>query len=168
MSMTWPSLLTSGLVFAGAGLLLSAALHDFAARTVPNGLTAVLAFVGIALRALAGSLLPGLLVGVIVFVLAAVCWRRGWMGGGDVKLLAATALVVPPALALSFVTAVALCGGVLSLGYLLAPRFVAPPGTERPHSLLARAVRAERWRIRRGGPLPYACAIAAGGLIILL
>jgi hypothetical protein len=26
----------------------------------------------------------------------------------------------------------------------------------------------ERWRIRRGGPLPYACAIAAGVLFIIL
>jgi prepilin peptidase CpaA len=34
--------------------------------------------------------------------------------------------------------------------------------------LLARALRVERWRIHRGGPLPYACAIAAGGLFILL
>jgi prepilin peptidase CpaA len=34
--------------------------------------------------------------------------------------------------------------------------------------LLARALRVEQWRIRRGGPLPYACAIAAGGLFILL
>ena len=32
----------------------------------------------------------------IVFGVALVCWLRGWMGGGDVKLLGACALLVPP------------------------------------------------------------------------
>ncbi len=109
-----------------------------------------------------------MVAGLVVFVLAAICWRRGWMGGGDVKLLAAAAIAVPPSLVLSFITAVALCGGVLALLYLVAGRMVAPPPASRPRSLLARALRVEQWRIRRGGPLPYACAIAAGGLFILL
>ncbi len=33
-----------------------------------------------------------LLAAGAVFVLSALCWRRGWMGGGDVKLLGAAAL----------------------------------------------------------------------------
>ena len=168
MPATWPSLLSFGLLLAGIVLLLSAALHDFMARTVPNGVAATLAVIGIAVRVLAGGLAAGLLVGLIVFALAAFCWRRGWMGGGDVKLLAATALLVPPPLVPSFVTVVAICGGALALIYLVARRYVGPPRSARPQSLLARALRVERWRIRRGGPLPYACAIAAGGLFILL
>jgi len=169
MSITWPTLLASGLVLAGAVLLLVAALHDIAARTVPNRLAAALAVTGIALRGLGGSLGAGLAIGAVVFCLAALCWRRGWMGGGDVKLLAATAIVVPPSLEFRFVLAVALCGGILALAYLAARRLVAAPAPAgRPHTLLARALRAERWRIHRGGPLPYACAIAAGGLLVLL
>ena len=31
-----------------------------------------------------------------VFALGAVCWRCGWLGGGDTKLLAACAVLVPP------------------------------------------------------------------------
>jgi len=168
MSMTWPTLLTSGLVLAGITGLLLAAMHDLVARTVPNRLAAALAVTGIALRAVAGGLGAGLLIGAVVFCLTALCWKRGWMGGGDVKLFAATAILVPPALTFSFVTAVALSGGLLALGYLLARRLVAPPSAQRPRNLLARALRVERWRIRRGGPLPYACAIAAGGLLVLL
>ena len=168
MSIGWPALLASGLLFTGIGLLLIAALHDFIARTVPNWLAGTVAVSGIALRVLTGSLLGGAAVGLVVFVLAAICWRRGWMGGGDVKLLAAPAILIPPPLALNFVSAVAICGGVLALIYLLAGRIVTPPPVQRPHSLPARALRVERWRIRRGGPLPYACAIAAGGLFILL
>lgn len=165
---TWPSLLVSGLVLIGAGLLLMASLHDLVARTVPNWLAGALALVGVALRVVAGGLLAGVCAGVVVFVLAAICWRRGWMGGGDVKLLAASAIVVPPSLVVSFIAAVAICGGVLALLYLMAGRVVPPPQAARPQTLLARALRVERWRIRRGGPLPYACAIAAGGLFVLL
>jgi prepilin peptidase CpaA len=168
MSHHWLSLVTSGLMLCSAGLLLMAALHDLAARTVPNWMAGVLAVLGLALRAVAGGLLAGLCAGVVVFVLAAICWRRGWMGGGDVKLLAASGVVVPPSLVLSFIAAVAICGGVLAVAYLIAGRLVAAPRTARPRTLLARALRVERWRIHRGGPLPYACAIAAGGLFILL
>lgn len=168
MSFPWLPLLMSGLLVTGAALLVMASLHDLVARTIPNWLVGALAVLGIVLRALTGSLLGGVVAGLVVFVLAAICWRRGWMGGGNVKLLAAAAIAVPPSLVLSFITAVALCGGVLALLYLVAGRMVAPPPASRPRSLLARALRVEQWRIRRGGPLPYACAIAAGGLFILL
>jgi prepilin peptidase CpaA len=168
MSFPWLPLLTSGLLVTGAALLVMASLHDLVARTIPNWLAGALAVLGFVLRALTASLLGGVVAGLVVFVLAAICWRRGWMGGGDVKLLAAAAIAVPPSLVLSFITAVALCGGVLALLYLVAGRMVAPPPATRPRSLLARALRVEQWRIRRGGPLPYACAIAAGGLFILL
>ena len=157
-----------GLGLVGIVCLLVASLHDIIARTAPNWAAGVLLLSGLALRFLNGNLLPGAAVGLVVFVLAAICWQRGWMGGGDVKLLAAASVFVPPGEALPFILAVALSGGVLALIYLLARRFVAPPASERPHTLLGRALRAERWRIRRGGPLPYACAIAVGGLLVLL
>lgn len=162
------SLLSSGPLVAGACLLVAAALHDCVARTVPNWVAGVLAITGLMLRATFGNLLAGTLVGLVVFVLAVLCWRRGWMGGGDVKLLAATAILVPPALAFNFITAVALFGGVLAVLYLLGRRVVPAPHGPRPRGFLARVLRIERWRIHRGGPLPYACAIAAGGLFVLL
>jgi prepilin peptidase CpaA len=165
---TWSSLLTSGLMLVSAGLLVTASAHDLAVRTVPNWTAGVLAVLGIGLRVLDGNLPAGLCAGAVVFVLAAVCWRRGWMGGGDVKLLAASAIVVPPSLVPSFIPAVALFGGVLALAYLAARYLMPPPRTTRPRSLLARVLRVERWRIHRGGPLPYACAIAAGGLFVLV
>jgi prepilin peptidase CpaA len=37
----------------------------------------------------------------------------------------------------------------------------------RPPSLAARIIRVERWRLRRGGPLPYAVAIASGAFFVL-
>lgn len=163
-----PSLLPSIFTIVSSGALLAASLHDLAARTIPNWLAALIALCGLGLRAADGHLAMGILAGTIVFICAAICWRRGFMGGGDVKLLGATALAVPPAAVLGFVTAVALAGGVLALCYLIGRRLVRKPAAQRPHTLLARALRVERWRIHRGGPLPYACAIAAGALFVLL
>ncbi len=160
--------LALGFALVGIACLLVASLHDIVARTAPDWAAVVLLASGLALRLIYGNLLPGLAIGLLVFVLAAVCWRLGWMGGGDVKLLAAASVFVPPGQALPFILAVTLSGGVLALLYLVAQRFVAPPSSVRPHTLWGRALRAERWRIRRGGPLPYACAIAVGGLLVLL
>lgn len=89
-------------------------------------------------------------------------------GGGDVKLLGAAALGVAPGSVVSFVMTVAVMGGLLAILYLVARPLLGPAGPARPQGLLGRVVRAERWRIRRGGPLPYACAIAAGLLFVIV
>lgn len=168
MLMTWSSLLSLGLLLASIAILLAAAIHDIIARTVPNWMAASLALLGVASQLLHWRPLAGLLPALIVFVLAAFCWRRGWLGGGDVKLLSAAALVVPPGEVAAYIAAVAITGAGLALIYLAARYIVAAPEPHRPNRLLARAMRVERWRIRRSGPLPYALAIAGGFLLITL
>jgi prepilin peptidase CpaA len=172
--------------------LLLAAWHDVVSRTVPNWMSVVIACFGI-VAALAGDrLLISAGLGVTVFVAAAVCWRRGWMGGADVKLLGAIAIVLPPGVVSMFVVAMSLSGALHAIVYMLARRVVTrppplasslahslarplahsitPPSATLPpraRALLPRALRAERWRISRGGPLPYACAIAFGFLFVV-
>lgn len=148
------------------GLILAAALHDIATRTIPDGLVLALAAAGLASAILNGHALGAPLAAGGLFVVSAFCWRRGWMGGGDVKLLGAAALGMPPTSVLAFAAAVAFAGGVLAVLYLIARRLVPAPASLRPVGLLARAVRVERWRISRGGSLPYACAIAVGVLFV--
>jgi prepilin peptidase CpaA len=148
------------------GLILAASLHDVATRTIPDGLVLALAAAGLVSSALSGRLLGALLAAGGVFVVAALCWRRGWMGGGDVKLLGAAVLGMPPNSVLAFAAAVAFAGGLLALFYLAARRLVGAPASPRPAGLLTRAMRVERWRLSRGGPLPYACAIAVGVLFV--
>ena len=154
--------MTGFTLFATAALLLTAALHDAAFRTVPNRVAVLLAGCGIALRISAGDLPAGLAAAGLVFAAATICWRRGWMGGADVKLLGAAALLVPPLQVPALLAAVAIAGGLLTLPYLLARNRLARAATGRPTSLLARVARTERRRLRQGGPLPYAVAIAAG------
>lgn len=153
-----------------AALLIVAALHDMAFRTVPNTVPVTLALVGMSSRALSGQLLFGIIASSIVFIGGAWIWRRGWMGGGDVKLACAAALAIAPAQIPSMLMATSLAGGVLALPYMIARGRLglAHAGTQRPpHSLLGRILRVERRRLRQGGPLPYAVAIAAGVLFIM-
>jgi prepilin peptidase CpaA len=148
--------------------LLLAGAHDVAFRTVPNWMPALLLLPGILLRLNSGTLMLGLLAGLLVFLAGAFCWRRGWLGGGDVKLLAATAVLVPPPLVVNLLLDVALAGGVLAIIYLATSCLVRRPSTTpRPPGMLRRICRAELYRVRRRGPLPYASAIAAGTLFVL-
>jgi prepilin peptidase CpaA len=160
------------LVGAILTILCLAAVHDVLARTVPNWMPVWLAVIGLLESALAGRLIASLLVGALVFIVSGLCWKRGWLGGGDVKLLGAAAIAIPPMTVAPFVVAVSLAGGALSLVYLalgrLIPASVLGRPIARPAGVLSRALRIERRRLRRGGPLPYAVAIAAGGLIVLL
>jgi prepilin peptidase CpaA len=150
-----------------AALLILAAAHDLAARTIPNGASLALAGAGLVLRLAGGDLAEGMLAAGGVFAAAALCWQAGWLGGGDVKLLAALALALPPAGTLPMLAWTSLWGGGIALLYLLLLRVVPPPAPIRPAGLLRRLLRAERWRIRRRGPIPYGCAIALGGLTVL-
>jgi len=150
------------------GLLVVAATHDLAARTIPNALPAFLAGGGFLLHLAVGDLPAAMAVAALVFVVALIFWFCGWLGGGDVKLLGAAALAVPVSGVVSFILGVGVAGGVLALLYLLARRLVPAARVPTPVSLAARVWRAECWRIRRGGPLPYGVAIAIGGVLTLL
>ncbi|HWI77249.1 MAG TPA: prepilin peptidase [Sphingomicrobium sp.] len=81
-----------------------------------------------------------------VFVLLALAFFAGMMGGGDVKLAAAIALWFSPAATLRFLVFMSIAGGILTLVVLVIHRV----------------------RSREGRPeVPYGVAIAIGGLAIL-
>jgi prepilin peptidase CpaA len=167
MPMTDPAMLHAMLLFAAATALLSAAAHDVAVRTVPNHTSLVVAATGLGLNALDRQLVQALFGGVLVFTGAWFCWRKGWIGGGDVKLLSASALLVAPAAVPELILNTAIAGGVIALGYVGLARLLPVRATSPPSSLLGRIWRVERRRIRRGLSLPYACAIALGVLLTL-
>ncbi|MBV9783508.1 MAG: prepilin peptidase [Acidisphaera sp.] len=161
-------ILTIGLSILACLLLVAATGLDVAARAIPNRVPAALAAVGLSLQIIRGNPLAALGAALAVFVAAAFCWRRGWMGGGDVKLLAAAALLVAPGLVPGLIAAVAFAGGGLALLYLSLGRLLPAPAPARPTRRLARVLRIEQRRIRRRLSLPYAAAIAVGALFTLL
>ncbi len=160
------------MICLSVALLLAASLHDIAARTIPNRICAALVLIGIGLRIADHSLREALFTGFVVLAVMTACRLRGWLGGGDVKLLTAVALVLPPSLVPACMVWIGIAGGLLALGYIvlrrLLVRLVPAPSFARPSGRLARIGRAELFRIRRGGPLPYGVGIAAGAIAMLL
>lgn len=151
-------------------LLALAAWRDVVTRTIPNRITLVIMAIGIVVSSAAGwlALLSSVATAALLFACLLPLALRGWLGGGDVKLAAALALALPPAATWDFVQATTVVGGLLGLGYLAGPRLapqLRPAGPGRP---LARILAVEARRLRRGGPLPYGVAIAAGGILVLL
>jgi prepilin peptidase CpaA len=93
-----------------------------------------------------------------VLVLAFLLFSRGWIGGGDAKLAAATALWLGWTLILDYGLIASLLGGVLTL-VLLASRKVRLP---------AWAARLD-WMARLHNPkngVPYGIALAIAGLVL--
>ncbi|WP_419898753.1 prepilin peptidase [Roseomonas sp. USHLN139] len=152
-------------------LLLLVALHDLALRTIPDSASLGLLGIGLALRLGEGQAGQALALAALVALPALLLWRMGLIGGGDAKLLPAIIPLAAPDALPGLLLAIALAGGVLALPYWLARRRLALPaalpGRSRT-SLTDRLWRAECRRLRRGGPLPYAVAIAAGALLPLL
>jgi prepilin peptidase CpaA len=158
------------LTCAAITLLIWAALHDLAARTVPNSLSVSITVVGLCLRAIDHSLPLSLVAASACFMLLFSIWLAGWVGGGDVKLWSATVLLIPPScpVELGFFYRVLLGGGVLAILYLSLLPIVRRPRSPRPGPLLRRMLRVEAWRISRRAPLPYAFAIAGGAILTLM
>jgi prepilin peptidase CpaA len=87
--MGWEGAVSHGLFLLG---IAAAAAYDLASRRVPNRLSLGLAGVGLIVRlGTAGpvSLLWGLAGAGLGLALLLPMFARGWMGGGDVKVLAA-------------------------------------------------------------------------------
>jgi prepilin peptidase CpaA len=146
-------------------LLLYVATIDIATRLIRNEICLALALLGIVSQlASPMQVAESLIAATILLMLLLVIYQRGWIGGGDVKLLVALAVGLPMMGVIQLLTITALAGGILALVHLMMrilpyPR-LAPAGS----SLVRRVYAVERWRHLRRAPLPYGVAIACGGI----
>jgi prepilin peptidase CpaA len=150
------------------------AVTDLKHRIIPNRRVVLIAACGLALGL---ALRPeqvwiSLLAAAIILVGLGVLAHFGLIGGGDVKLISALTLLVPPEQIGSLLILIALAGGVLGCLYFAAryglQRAAALQddrgGTSQSASPLGLLVEHERARIASGEPMPYALAVF-GGLI---
>jgi prepilin peptidase CpaA len=152
------------------GLLAVAAWHDVRRRTIPNWISAVLILVGVARSLAEGGLGPAagaLGVAGLVLLVGYLAWLGGFLGGGDVKLLGATAFWAGTSGLLTFLLATGLVGGALAVAVGPSRRLAArrhgravkagqpTPGTASPSAPDAATAFAT---------VPYAAAIFAGGV----
>ncbi|HEY8580272.1 MAG TPA: prepilin peptidase [Beijerinckiaceae bacterium] len=139
-----------------------AATSDILTMTIPNRLSVLLvggfiifaAAVGATPQTIGWHIACGLLVLLVTFAM----FSFGWMGGGDAKLAAATAVWVGWASVLDYALMAAVLGGALTLFLLLARSWPLPA------MLLS-----QPWLVRlhdRKTGIPYGVALAAAGLLI--
>lgn len=141
-------------------VLVAAAARDVASFTIPNWMSLAL-IAGFILAVAVAGLPLGLLgwhaaVGVAVLTAGMVLFALNWFGGGDAKLLAATALWMGPAAVLPFLFWMALAGGALALALLAFRRWP-----------LCAAISGVPWILRLHSSVagvPYGLAIAIGGV----
>jgi prepilin peptidase CpaA len=146
-----------------------AAFEDFRRLTIPNLLPLLLCaawpFYVAAVPSPDGAvsgILGAIGAALAVFLAGAVLFARGWLGGGDVKLLAAATLWAGAAQTLGLLLVTGILGGALALillsplgGFALAARSLLghPVFPEVPGSAI---------------PVPYGVAIAGAGLIVVV
>jgi len=143
------------LVILGPALAVSV-VTDLRERRILNAVTypaLLLAVVAAAWTGLVGQALLGALI--CAGPLAAAMWR-GWMGAGDVKLMAVTGLLAGAAggwpLCLAVLFDVAVAGGVLALAFICAARIRRqPPPRHVPYAVAIAAGAA--WALWAGTPI---------------
>ena len=164
--MSWIVPITS---FLEILLLLYVATIDVATRLIRNEICLALALLGIADQlANPMQIVQSLIAATILLLLLLVIYQRGWIGGGDVKLLVALAIGLPLVGVIQLLTITALAGGVLALVHLMMRLLPYPRLAPAGASLVRRVYAIERWRHLRHAPLPYGVAIACGGIWTVL
>ena len=152
-------LTTAGLAFFPAVMALCAST-DLLTMTIPNQLCTSLALGYFVLAA--GFQAPGEVIllnlscGLTILAISFAMFSVGWIGGGDAKLAAATALWMGWSLVLDFGIIAAVCGGFLTLGILAGRTMPLPTVLERWAWIV-------RLHDRKSG-VPYGIALAAAGM----
>jgi prepilin peptidase CpaA len=145
------------------GIFAVAAYSDIRRRRIPNVLPATLGVLGLARLIIAADPGAALYTGaaaVMVFIGGLLLFWRGLIGGGDVKLTAATVLLLGHHALPGFLLVTSLCGIAVTLAVLIADRVLVHLAAIPPAAVTAgSAIRLT---------VPYGVAIAASGTLLLL
>jgi prepilin peptidase CpaA len=154
--------------------LAAAAWKDLKTRLIPDELTGIVAASGFILGLMLRpeQAVISLPAALIVLLGLGVLSHFNLMGGGDVKLISAVTLLVPPDHIGRLLLAIVLAGGVLSCVYILARVALGNASVRKSPAAVSAAETAGRnpggWfsnecaRVSAGGPMPYALAIVGG------
>jgi len=139
-----------------------AASSDLVTMTISNRLSLGLAVGFLALAVATGMGLPEIgfhfAAGFLVLAMAFACYSRGWIGGGDAKLAAATALWLGFDHLYDYLLCASLFGGVLTLAII---RFRQLP---LPKSMADKEWVQRLHQVDMG--VPYGIALALAALVI--
>jgi prepilin peptidase CpaA len=149
-------------LFLGVCLFTAVAYRDFRTRRIPNEfIVAILALAALRL-ALVGDPIAGLYTlaaSCVLFVATFLLFWRGLLGGGDVKLIGATGLLVGYHNLFEFLFVMSVSGALIAVAVLARNKFglrraTSPaPEDQEKHALLT---------------VPYGAAIAVAAIASLL
>jgi prepilin peptidase CpaA len=143
-------------------LIAFAASSDLLTMTISNRISMALAGGFLALAAINGMSLHDIALhagaGALVLATGFACFSFGWIGGGDAKLAAATALWFGFTYLLDYLVYASLFGGALTL-LLIQFRLLPLPAALARHQWIMRLH-------EKGGGVPYGIALAAAALVV--
>jgi prepilin peptidase CpaA len=156
MMLEYPLLLVFPIAMVFGGLM------DLFTMTIPNRVSLALVAGFLFAALLTGmpwpAFLSHILTGAAMLVIGFLMFSRGWVGGGDAKLLAAAALWLGLENLFAYVVLVSFLGGALAM-LILSYRTLVPP------LWIARPKWAVRLHDHKAG-MPYGLALAAAALWI--
>jgi prepilin peptidase CpaA len=143
-------------------LMIFAALADLFTMTIPNRVSLVLIaaylLLALYLRLPLATVGLHLSCGVAMLALTFTMFQMGWIGGGDAKLAAATALWLGWPSLFEYGLAASLIGGALTVAILALRHY------DLPEKLLSVGFIAKL--AEKNGGVPYGIALALAGLMI--
>jgi prepilin peptidase CpaA len=143
-------------------LIAFAASSDLLTMTISNRISMALAGGFLALAAINGMSLHDIALhagaGALVLATGFACFSFGWIGGGDAKLAAATALWFGFTYLLDYLVYASLFGGALTL-LLIQFRLLPLPAALARHQWIMRLH-------EKGGGVPYGIAVAAAAVMV--
>jgi prepilin peptidase CpaA len=162
----------TAILIVGLGVLAVIAYGDMRSRRIPNALSLAIAILGLLRIMLVHDPVTAghtLAAGAAIFIAAFLLFWYGVIGGGDAKLVAATALLVGYHDLFGFLLLMSLCGGVLALAGLAAERFDLS-FRRRPRGPHVSSIgQNDRYRVGlKASTVPYGVAIATAGVITLI
>jgi prepilin peptidase CpaA len=148
------------ITLVGIGLFIIAACSDVKSFRIPNVLVAAVTLLGVTRLIVNGDpsvALYTVAASAVLLIVGFVLFWQGFVGGGDAKLLTASALLIGYHDLFSFLVIMSICGALISLGALVIHRFLPFYAGPRLTVLLPQAQLS----------VPYGVAIAtAGGLTL--
>lgn len=143
-------------------LMIFAAAYDLLTMTIPNRISLALLATFVASSVLLGfswtEIAMHFAAGMLILAVGLGLFAAGWVGGGDVKLAAATTLLLGFGQTLEYLMVSALAGGALTLLILLLRRIPIP-------DFALRMIWLKRLYDPNNG-VPYGIALAFGAMVV--
>ncbi|MBY0613469.1 MAG: prepilin peptidase [Beijerinckiaceae bacterium] len=155
-------MLQYGILFLFPALMAFSAASDLVTMTISNKVSLLLIAAFIVLAVVSGMPLQEigwhLLAGIAVLAVTFSLFALGWIGGGDAKLAAATAIWMGFGHLLEYVLVSTLLGGLLTVAMLSMRQYPWPAVVDSVPWI------ARLYRLDKG--IPYGIALGLAGLIL--